>query len=412
MAKSEYKYLEEVRDMIEACFRCGDCRAAIRPAVGRYLVCPVRETIPGKWEPFFARGKIMLANGLLLGDLKPSQELADIIFQCMICGSCKTICNQSYHPSLKHPLSQLMDHPRIWEALRSELVERGFSIPRHSEILKYCATDHNPYFEKHKDRINWIPQGKSFPEEAEYILFMGCTEPYRLPKILQNILKILDASKVNYTILGQDEWCCGSIALRSGDKKLAKKLAEHNFDAIKKTKASKIITHCAGCYRTIKIDYPQLIPDFDLQTIHITELIKDLLEENRLKFVKSINKKVTYHDPCHLGRHTGIYDAPRFILNQIPGIELIEMPRNKENAWCCGAGGGVKSAYPDLSIKIAESRILEAIESGAELITTACPFCLRNLSEAINNLELELKQKITAVDILELVLKSIEGNNS
>ena len=106
---SQYKNLEKVRLLVESCFRCGDCRAAVRPAVGRYYVCPVRESIPAKWEPFFSRGKIMLAKGLLWNEIEPSQELADIIFQCTICGSCWTTCNNSYHPSLLHPLSQLMD---------------------------------------------------------------------------------------------------------------------------------------------------------------------------------------------------------------------------------------------------------------------------------------------------------------
>ncbi|MBD3229939.1 MAG: (Fe-S)-binding protein [Candidatus Lokiarchaeota archaeon] len=404
MSKKEYKNLEEVREMIEACYRCGDCRIAYRPAVGRYLVCPVRENIPGKWEPYFARGKIMLANGLLKNEIKPSQELADIVFQCMTCGSCQTICNQSYHPSLKHPLAQIMDHPRIWEALRAELVERGFSIQRHSEILEYCKEHHNPYFEKHKDRTQWIPTEKTYPDEAEYLLFMGCTEPYRIPEILQKTIKILDAANVDYTI-SNDEWCCGSVALRTGDRSLAEDLAKHNLEVFKKSKAKKIITHCAGCYRTLKIDYKELFPDFDFKVIHITELIQELIEKGKLELKKDIDKVVTYHDPCHLGRHVGIYEAPRDVINNIHGLTFKEMKRIKENSWCCGAGGGVKSSNPNLAVEIAVDRIEEALETEADCLVTACPFCIRNLKDAYGKLKTE---KLEVLDILDLVIESME----
>ena len=401
MSETKYKHLEAVRDMVEACFRCGDCRISFRPAVGRYKVCPVYDTIPRKWEPFFARGKIMLANGLLKGELEPTQDLADIIFQCMICGSCKFTCNYSYHPSLRHPTHEVIDHPKIWEALRADLVEVGFTIPRHAELLKYCENNYNPYFEKHIDRMKWLPADRIFPVEADYVLFMGCTEPYRLPEILQNLIKIQDAVKLNFTIL-TDEWCCGSIALRTGDHTLAKKLMEHNFEAFKTSKVTRVITHCAGCYRTLKMDYPAFLPEFDLEILHVTELIQELLKKGQLTFSNEVARKVTYHDPCHLGRHTGLYDAPRHILNQIPGLEFIEMLRMRENSWCCGAGGGVKSGFGDLALQIAKSRIEEALETGADTIVTTCPFCLRNLQDAVN--ELNGDQSIEVLDLLALIL--------
>ncbi len=405
MSKTKYKHLEEVRGMIEACYRCGDCRTQVRPAVGRYQVCPVYETLPGKWEPFFARGKIMLANGLLQGQIEPSQNLVDMIFQCMICGSCKSSCNVSYHPTLPHPLSQLMDQPKIWEALRADLHEAGFAIPRHTEILECCATNYNPYFELPANRTNGIPPDKTFPQEADYLLFMGCTEAYRIPDILQKIIKILDKANVNYTILGTEEWCCGSIALRAGDRTLAQKLAIHNVEEIKKRKVTQIITHCAGCYRTLKLDYPSLVPEFNLKVLHITELIQDLLQKGELKFTNEVHRKVTYHDPCHLGRHLKVYEAPRYILTQMPGLEFIEMTRIKENAWCCGAGGGVKSAFPDLATQIAKGRIQEALELGVDGIITACPFCLRNLQDAAK--DLNPTQPLEVIDLLDLVTSAL-----
>ncbi|MHA1651947.1 MAG: (Fe-S)-binding protein [Candidatus Helarchaeota archaeon] len=405
MSESKFKHLETVREMIEACFRCGDCRTAVRPEVGRDKVCPVYETIPGKWEPFFARGKIMLANGLLKGDIAPRQELADIIFQCMICGSCQTTCNNSYHPSLKHPTHEVIDHPKIWEALRADLVEAGFLVSRHGEIMKSCETNYNPYFEEHVKRTNWVPAEKKFPEKAEYILFMGCTEPYRIPEILQKLIKILDYANIKYTILGTEEWCCGSVALRTGNRELAKKLALHNFEAFTQVGATHIITHCAGCYRTLKMDYKELLPEFDFEVLHVLELIQKLLDNGDLKFLNEVPQKVTYHDPCHLGRHSKVYDAPRYILNKIPGLEFIEMRRIKENSWCCGAGGGMKSGFSELAVQIAKTRIEEALETNATKIVTACPFCLRNLQDGINNLA---ETRIDVIDILDLILLAIE----
>jgi len=406
MNKSEYPYLEKVRYMIEDCYRCGDCRTAIRPAVGRYKVCPVKEALPNKWEPFFARGKIMIANGLLKGDLKPDISLSRIIYQCTTCGSCKTICNQSYTKSFIHPLSSIMDHPKIWEALRCELVERDLILDKHREILQSCNINHNPYFEPHENRTNWIESNFNYPKESEYFLFMGCTESYRMPYILKNMTTLLEKFNIKF-IISKDEWCCGSIAFRIGDIKLAKSLAKHNYDLIKSTKATKIITHCAGCYRTLKIDYPELLPDFDLEVIHITELIDNLIKEGKIIFNKDIDKSITYHDPCHLGRHSGIYDQPRFILNSIPGLKLIEMKRIKENSWCCGAGGGVKSAFPDLAKSISLDRIIEAMDTNAEALITCCPFCLKNFKDGVTDTKSESLDKIEILDILDIILDAL-----
>ncbi|MHA1265333.1 MAG: (Fe-S)-binding protein [Candidatus Helarchaeota archaeon] len=405
MTPTQFRHLENVREMVEACFRCGDCRIAFRPAVGRYKVCPVYDAIIGKWEPFFARGKIMLANGLLKGEIKPSEDLANIIFQCMICGSCYTTCNNSYHPALNHPTHQVIDHPKIWEAFRADLTEAGYSLPRHKEIRDWCASNYNPYFEAHQKRTEWIPPETKFAEDAEYVLFVGCTESYRLPSISKNILKILDACDLKYTLLGSEEWCCGSVALRTGDIALAKKLAQHNLEALKKTKASKIITHCAGCYRTLKIDYPTLLPEFQYEVLHITELIHNLLTNEQLQFSQEIPETVTYHDPCHLGRHSQIYDAPRTILKRIPGLTFVEMQRTRENSWCCGAGGGVKSGFPELALEIAKSRITEALNINVDAIVTACPFCLRNLENAIQNMD--NTPSIKVYDLLDLILTTI-----
>ncbi|MHA1377944.1 MAG: (Fe-S)-binding protein [Candidatus Helarchaeota archaeon] len=396
--------LKELESMVLCCMNCGDCRIAFRPAIERFKVCPIREIHPSAFEVYFARGKMNLAKGLLKGDLEPSKELAEIFYQCTSCGSCHEVCHQSQNPYIVNNVSKYLDHIKVWEAVRADLVDAGFApLPRHEEIIKWMEKEHNPYMEKHEDRIKWL-DGKALSEKAEVIFFMGCTEPYRIPEICKAIVGILEKAKIDFTIIHPEEYCCGSIGFRVGMRDLAEKLAKHNFEEFKKSGAKIIMTHCAGCYRTLKEDYKELFGELPYEVIHASQFILDLIKEGKLKLTKTVNKTVTYHDPCHLGRHTGIYEPPREILKSIPGIKLVEMERHHQHAWCCGAGGGVKSQFPDLANKIAEDRIEEANQTGAEILATMCPFCGTNLKQAIDS----TKNIIQFKDVLELILEAIE----
>ncbi|NVM03913.1 MAG: hypothetical protein HWN67_16395 [Candidatus Helarchaeota archaeon] len=393
-----------IRNEIMCCMNCGDCRIAFRPAIERFKVCPIREVHPSAFEPFFSRGKMNLAKGLLRGDLKPSKELADIFYQCTSCGSCREVCHQSHNPYIQNNVCKYLDHIKVWEAVRADLVDAGYApLPRHEEITKWMEKEHNPYMEKHEDRIKWL-EGKKLPDKADVVFFMGCTEPYRIPEILKAIVKVLEKAGVDFTILHPEEYCCGSVGFRVGMRKIADELAKHNFDAIKKSGAKTVMTHCAGCYRTLKEDYKELFGELPFKVVHASEFILDLIKSDKLKLTKPIEKTVTYHDPCHLGRHTGLYEAPREILRSIPGLKLVEMERHHQHAWCCGAGGGVKSQYPDLANKITEDRVEEAERTGANILTTMCPFCGRSFKETIE----ARKTFIDFKDILELVIESME----
>ncbi|NVM55568.1 MAG: (Fe-S)-binding protein [Candidatus Helarchaeota archaeon] len=404
MAKSEkFKHIKKLKDMIMSCSGIGDCRIGFRTAVGRFGVCPVYEHSPG-FEPYHARGRLRVLYGILEGTLEPSEELARVWFQCNTCGSCHTICHQSYDENINWFICNFIDHIKIWEAFRADLVELGFEMPRHKDLIQSIQDAHNPYFEQHEDRAKWL-EGREFPDKAETAYYMGCTEPYRLPEYAKEMIKILDASGVDYTILHPDEWCCGSIALRTGHLKTAEELAKHNVERIQNAGAKNVVIHCAGCYRTFKIDYPEIVGPLPFKVYHATEFFLDLVNQGKLKLSKPIDKKVTYHDPCHLGRHSNIYDAPREILQKIPGIEFVEMKRIKENAWCCGAGGGVKSAFSELAVEIAQDRILEAEEQDVKTIVTACPFCINNLREGAKSLN---KTEFEVIDILDLIAMAIE----
>jgi heterodisulfide reductase subunit D len=216
---------------------------------------------------------------------------------------------------------------------------------------------------------------------------------------------------VDFTVL-QDEWCCSSPLLRTGQWETgwvtAKDVAQHNVAEASKTDASTIVTTCSGCYRTWKKDYTEEYKDLlhashNFKILHTTELLEQRLKSGELQPKNNIPMRVTYHDPCHLGRHMGTYDSPRNLIKAIPGIEFVEMPRARENAWCCGSGGGVKSGYPEWALEISVERVKEAEQLGVEAILSACPFCERNLTDAVNNLGLKLK----VLDVVELVNKSL-----
>lgn len=218
------------------------------------------------------------------------------------------------------------------------------------------------------------------------IYFQGCTAREKRKNISKNTQKILDTAGVDYKIM-DDEECCGSILLRTGFQEDAQELMESTF---KKIKGEKIVVSCAGCYRTLKEDYPKVLGE-QLDVIHISQLLLQLINDGKITIDKE-DLKVTYHDPCHLGRHLGEYEAPRQVINE--KAELVEMDKKRDEARCCGAGGGVRSAYPDLASEIALRRVNDALETGASLLVTCCPFCVMNLES----------EKMKVIDLTELVL--------
>lgn len=200
------------------------------------------------------------------------------------------------------------------------------------------------------------------------IYFRGCTAREKETSIAdatENLLKLAD---VEYRVL-EDEKCCGSVLIRTGFIDEAQKQIEKNTELLS---GELILTSCAGCYKTLKQDYD------DLDVIHISQFLNTLVDEKKLNFNKK-DLNVTYHDSCHLGRHCNVFDEPRNVISNVGN--LIEMQNNRENSLCCGAGGGVKSAYPEIASQMADSRIYQAIETGADLLVTPCPFCKLNLKD-------------------------------
>ena len=331
-----------------------------------------------------------IARGLLDKSLKiPTDKLLEIIYSCTTCGSCETICfyNREIRPV------------KVFETLRELLVEEEIGpLPEHIVFINSIKNKHNPYNEEHSERLEWLDK-KINLKSAKLLYFVGCTSSYRTKNIAQATVKILEKLNIDFDITG-DEWCCGSPLFRVGAVDLGEDVMRHNVEEMKKLGVEKVIFSCAGCYRTFKEDYPAHGIELEFEVQHVSEFLADLIKEGKIK-LEDLELDVTYHDPCHLGRHLGVYSAPRDVIEAIPKAKLVEMYRNRYNAWCCGAGGGVKSGYKDLALETAGERIEEAKKTGTKILVSTCPFCQLNLKDAAK----AKGEDLEVIDLTELLLK-------
>ena len=279
--------------------------------------------------------------------------------------------------------------------------------------------NHSPYvtgFEEEapSDRNKLILEKYKLPQEADIVFFIGCVSSSLLIKIMNSAIKILRKSDVNFTVL-EDEWCCGNILGTTGQGKTDtfSTHAEHNLSAVEKTGASTLVTACPGCYRTFTEMYPKYYNKPDFQVLHFTEMLSEIIDNDKLSFKKPLEKTIAYHDPCELGRLSGIFEPPRKILESIPGVQFQELSNNKSNCNCCGNGGGINSLEPEIAMNLSLRKIAEVQDTNAELLVSSCPNCRNGLGNAITEKkqlmagngggELNLEMK----DITELVSKLV-----
>jgi Fe-S oxidoreductase len=381
--------IPDIEEDILACIQCGYCNA----------VCPTYEEF--KWESASPRGKLyfmkrFLSQNIIEKLFRKNEEykkgFVKSLYICASCGACNKICPVQI---------QLSDR---WEELKEWLYHEGYApLDRHKPLLDRVTENRNPYNEPPVNRDKWVPKDITLSTEPEILYFVGCTESYRRQEIAQATVKILNKANIKFTILGTMEQCCGSPLLRTGQSDIVKqKLIPQNIDMIEKVGVTEVVTACAGCHQTLTNDYPKVAGPLPFKVMHISQYINRLILEDILVLENKIDKeiKVTYHDPCHLGRHTGVFEAPRKVLTAIPGVVFSEMRRNRMGSRCCGAGGGFKIAFNDKATTIGSKRVLEAIETNAELIITTCPFCKTNLLDGAEKLENGLK----TYDLVELII--------
>lgn len=371
---------EEILSAIYHCVKCKLCSiSSFHPTEEWLPLCPSGQFYG--YQAFYAPGRLEIFREILEGELsEPTEGLLKAVYACTLCGACYEKCKQI--------TSVGISLPELFEKQREELVKKGWALDAHKNIAEKIKETRNAYGEK--DMYKYEAKSVS---GAEVLYYIGCTSRYRVPEIADAMLQIFNKLGIKYQVM-EDEWCCGSVLLRTGRVKDAKELMEHNVEEIKNSGAKTVVFTCPGCLKTFEKNYP----DMSVELVHSTQFLTRL---GNMK-VKKLGMEVAYHDPCHLGRDLGIYEEPRALLKEVADVK--EMKRVREQAWCCGSGGGVKSAYDDFALWSASERLKEAKEAGVEAIVSACPFCKRNLKEAGE------KEEMKVFDVVELVNRCLALN--
>lgn len=394
----EIQYLKEIEYNIYRCGGFGVCKGGYKKGISP---CPMHMVSAG-FEAETPRGVMTLAQEILGGRLDYTQDIADVLYRCTSCGNCRYLCGAVYPETGE----TLVDPCAAVLAMKADLVENGLIPPAVRDFLDNVYRYGNPYAKSATKRDQWAKGLDLSFSGQEYLFYVGCVGSYeeRGNRMSRALASLLAEAGVNFGILGQEEINDGNEVNHLGEKGLFQYLAEENIKRFKKHGVKKIITLSPHAYNTIRNDYPRLGGDFEV--IHYSQILKELIESGGLNPKSSFDAKVTYHDPCFLGRHNDEYDAPRKVIHSVPGLELVEMERNRENALCCGGGGG--NLFTDVigsgTNSPARVRVHEAVNIGASILAVTCPYCANMFEDAIKVEELEAK--LAVKDISELLLAS------
>lgn len=376
--------IESGGDDVIKCYECGKCMAA----------CPWNflKTINYTTYRFCQRIKL----GAIIEREDKKDIAADTIdvFRCVGCNSCRYECPRGVNLS------------DVLRAVRRILVDFGSYPSELKSVVSRLYNSGNPLGEPAEKRADWaagldVPQ---FNESHEYLYFSCCVPAYdaRAKKVAQATAKILKKAGVSFGIIGKEEYCCGEAVRRIGAEKVFQTAVKNNTEVFKKAGVKKVITTSPHCYLTFKQEYPEYYDKFD--AIHVTQLFAQLIKEKKVVPGKKFNKTVVYHDPCTLGRQMDVYEEPREVLQSIPGLKLVEIPTfNREFSICCGAGAmGLWRDWPQ-GERLAEFRIKQAVNTGAEVLCVACPYCLQMFEENIKSMGIDIQ----VVDIAEILYESL-----
>lgn len=365
-------------DAFKNCYQCGMCDT----------VCPwnrVRD---------FSMRKLVRQATFGLSEIENED-----IWRCTTCGKCPQVCPRG----VKQIESGV--------ALRRLATEYGVFAGAASPIPGVAASlraNGNPFNEDRAKRGAWAKDlgVKRFEEGMELMYSPGCYLSYdpRAKKIATATVKILQAAGVNFGILGKDESCCGESIRKTGDEELFKTLARHNIAALVGNGVKKILVSSPHCYHSFKNEYPEFMVNFEV--IHISQFIFQLLGEGRLTLTRPVNKTVTYHDPCYLGRHNGVFDQPREALRAIPGLHLKEMAESRMSSLCCGGGGGRIWMETPKGERFSDLRLDQAVGVGAQILATCCPYCITNFEDSRLNRP-DGGASIEVKDITEIICAAI-----
>ena len=429
--KSEFKFdIADIQNFVYDMSRCIKCKGCTwvdhtyMPGAKFMTRCP--SATKYEFDAYGAYGKMRIGHAMAEGLLDWNDKALEIVYACTLCGACDVGCKRNLDLEIELAL----------ESLRVKAVQDGVGpMPAHKKIAQNIDQSHNFFGAEPGKRTAWMPEGIRPSEKADVLYFVGCSASYTNPEIAQSTVKILQAAGIPFMLL-PDEWCCGNTLFSVGLLDQARELARRNLEEVRRTGAKTLLVSCAEGYRMWKVDVPKMLEistdDLGFKVVHLVELVDEKVKDGALVFKKPLNTRLTYHDACSLGRLSdpwtpyegkrgwmgcveprlkrrrgtqGLYAQPRDILTAIPGVDLVEMPRMRENAFCCGAGRGTKEAFPEFASWAAAQRMEEVKEIGAETLVSTCPWCKNNFAQTVK----ALGDDIAVRDISEVICASLEG---
>jgi heterodisulfide reductase subunit D len=334
----------------------------------------------------------------IFGKKEPSEqelkEFSETVFRCTLCGNCQEVCPAGI---------QLKG---LWTSIRQDLVHSGSYPSKINMIRDNLEESHNVFGEDNEERAEWVEDVEDAPDhgyikdKAEIVYFTGCVASY-FPlgqKIPIALAEILDGSGVDFTLLGQEEWCCGFPLVGAGLKEFLHQFVEHNLAAVRARNAKKVVFACPSCFQMWREHYPKEFP-----IAHASQLLEELVRAKKVP-LKELDLTVTYHDPCDLGRGARVFEEPRNLIRSIPGVRLVELPLNRENCRCCGGGGNLEMIDAKLSSEVAKRKIEEVLGIGAKTVVTSCQQCVRTMTTYVKRNKVPLE----VMDITQLVRKALK----
>lgn len=388
---------------IQACTNCRLC-ADVCPAVsasrdgrlsGAYRVDQLRR---------LTRRSTGLLSRLLRGrgpsrgpSVAELAEFSKTVFSCTLCSNCQEVC----------PVG--LGLKRLWCSMRQDLVHQNVYPANIDTIRDNLAQSHNVFGEENEERTDWVEDLPDSPDDgfvrssADVVYFTGCVASFYpiAQQIPMAMTQILERQDVHFTLLGEDEWCCGFPLLGAGLKKHFRTYIEHNVEVIRQTGARKVVFACPSCYQTWREFYPK---DFEIR--HAAEFFDELPLKSVL--TQPVPLTVCYHDPCDLGRGARVFEEPRRLIRAIPGVELVELSRNRERCRCCGGGGNLEMTDPSLSARITEEKVAEVVATEAQAVVTCCQQCVRTMTAYVKKSQIPVE----VLDITQLLHRALAINDS
>jgi heterodisulfide reductase subunit D len=387
---------------LDACTRCGECI----DWCPTFTEKPERDAITPLRKIEAVRSFVGRQHGLrarLFGprplDTEALRTHSAGTYDCTLCGQCSVVC----------PVH--IDTRSLWIAMRETLVDQGVYPRVFDDLRKMVTGQYNLSGDPNEDRLIWsenlpqVPEGVKERRQADTVYFVGCVasfypQSYSVP---QSLVEIFERAEVDFLTLGEEEWCCGFPLIIAGMGDAALESVGHNVEAVRGAGAKRLVAACPSCYHTWKHDYPRVLGEpLGFEVLHATEMLETIIREGRIQ-LEPFKRPVTYHDPCDLGRTSGVYEAPRNVIHAIPDIPFTEMEHNREYSLCCGGGGDVEMADADLTDAVGRRRIREAEATEAKVILSACQQCKRSLAVAARR----ERTRMRVMDIAELVARQM-----